>query len=236
VAERSETGEIVKRALAYPYASPRRSFLLEGAQATELVPEEILPDGSVSQTTVALPTSLQPLLAYGANASPQALARKLAALPEAPLFAARAWLDDFEVVYSRHVSPYGAVPATLLPSLGTSVELHVLYPNAEQLPLLVATEPNYELTRLSAISLRVELGPHETLTAVDAFLSRHGHLTVGGAPLALRGIPAHNRRLASLEEPDVLELVRSQLAPDGTLAHFITACVELGGVAPLPAL
>jgi len=236
VAERSDTGEIVKRALAYPYASPRCSFLLEGTEARELAAEEVPPAGSVSQTNVALPASLQPLLAYGANASPQALAHKLAALPQAPLFAARARLDDFDVVYSAHVSRYGAVPATLLPSPGTSVEAHVLYPNDEQLPLLVATEPNYELTRLSGISLRADLGPLETFHAVDAFLSRHGYLTVDGAPLALSGIPARNRRLASADEPDVLELVRSRLAPDGTLAHFVTACVELGGLAPLPPL
>lgn len=236
MAGRRDTGEIVKRALAYPYPSPRGSFLLRGEEVTELVPRETAPGGGVSQTSVSLPAGHRPLLAYGANASPAALTRKLAGLPQAPLFAARARLEDFDVVYSAHVSPYGAVPATLLPSPGTSVEVHVLYLDEEQLPRLVATEPNYDLTRLSGIVLRAELGPDDELSAVDAFVSRHGQLKLDGAPVALAAIPAHNRRFAELGEPEVLELVRAATSPELSLEQFILDCAEAAGLAPLPPL
>ena len=54
------------------------------------------------------------LLAYGANASPEALTRKLAHLPPEPIAALRVALRGWDVVYSAHVSPYGSVPATVV--------------------------------------------------------------------------------------------------------------------------
>lgn len=251
--ERSDTGEIVKRALAYPYASPAGSFVFVGGEACPL-PSRAPRLAEEERDRVSPPVELAldartPLLAYGANAAPAALARKLATLPDLPLPVLRADLDGFDVVYSAHVSPYGAVPATLRPSPGTSVAVHVAYPDAEQLPLLVASEPNYELTRLREVVCRVgnegdALDDGEpasaaaariaTLTSIDAFLSRHGALMVGAAPLALAAIPARHRRLPSAHQPEVLELVRSHLSPDLTREQFILGCVELGGVAPLP--
>jgi hypothetical protein len=242
VAERSDTGEIVKRALAYPYPIPA------GGKARPL-PD---PAGDEARDPAAVSLELDgrtPLLAYGSNAAPAALARKLAALPDLPLPVLHAELDGFDVVYSAHVSPYGAVPATLRPSPGTSVAVHVAYPDAEQLPLLAASEPNYELARLREVVCRVGNGadasdddepadaapaPIATLTSIDAFLSRHGALMVGAAPLALAAVPARHRRLPSARQPEVLELVRSHLSPDLTLEQFILGCVEIGGVAPLP--
>jgi hypothetical protein len=251
VAERSDTGEIVKRALAYPYAIPAGSFVFAGGKARPLPGPE--PAGDEARDPAAVSLNLDgrtPLLAYGSNAAPAALARKLAALPGLPLPVLRAELDGFDVVYSAHVSPYGAVPATLRPSPGTSVAVHVAYPDAEQLPLLAASEPNYELSRLREVVCRVgndadglddddepagaAPAPIATLTSIDAFLSRHGALMVDGAPLALAAIPARHRRLPSAHQPEVLELVRSHLSPDLTREQFILGCVEIGGVAPLP--
>jgi hypothetical protein len=243
VAERSDTGEIVKRALAYPYASPERSFVFAGGEARPLrtaSPDPAAGEGRAGATPAPGEFDLAgrtPLLASGANAAPEALARKLASAPGSPLPVLCAELLDFDVVYSAHVSPYGAVPATLHTSPGTSVSVHVIYPDAEQLPLLAATELNYELTRLREVVCRVETGAGETtLASIDAFLSRHGPLALDGAPAALAAIPARNRHLPSLSEPEVLELVRSRLAPDLGLEQFILGCVEIGGIAPLPAL
>jgi hypothetical protein len=271
VAERADTGEIVKRALAYPYASPERSFVFAGGEARPLrtaSPGPAAGEGRAGATPAPLEFDLAgrtPLLAYGANAAPEALARKLASAPSSPLPVLCAELLDFDVVYSAHVSPYGAVPATLHPSPGTSVSVHVIYPDAEQLPLLAATEPNYQLTRLRETVCRVDRGATAaeteatgpgtraapettTLASVDAFLSRHGPLFADDLPLppdqpgvprqgahvALAAIPARNRHLPSLLEPEVLEHVRSHLAPDLGLEQFILGCVEIGGIAPLP--
>lgn len=207
-----QAGEIVKRALAYPYPAPARSFIQIGGRTIPLPPEGV--------DLSARP----PLLAYGANGSPAVLARKLASLPDQPLPVLRAELDGFDVVYSAHVSPYGAVPATLLRSPGTTVPVFVAYPTAEQRRLLSATEPNYELEALRGISCRLEGGAE--LTALDAYLSRHGELRVDGSTIAL----------SAMAEPEILELVRAHLSPELTLERFILHTAEQGGIAPLPTL
>jgi hypothetical protein len=212
VAAPEQAGEIVKRALAYPYPSPERSFVQLGARSLDL------PEGGPELSGRA------PLLAYGANAAPVALTRKLAPLPDQPLPVLRAELEGFDVVYSAHLSPYGAVPATLRPRPGTVAAVFVAYPTAEQRRLLTATEPNYELETLSGISCRLE-GATE-LTALEVYLSRHGELQLDGAPIAL----------TSMAEPEILELVRSRLFPELTLEGLVLRAVEAGGIAPLPTL
>lgn len=215
----------MKRALSYPYSNPGCSFVHQVGEVRELGPAE---------AAAELDGARAALLAYGANAAPEALDRKLATLPRRPLPVLLAELEDFDVVYSSHVSPYGAVPATLSHSPGTRVRVHVVYPDAEQLPLLSATEPNYGLAPLAGIVCRVEgIG---AVAEVVAFASRHGSLRLGGAPVALAAVPARRRRWRAMPEPEVLEQVRARLEPDLTLEQFIAAAVERGGIVPLPFL
>ena len=177
--------ERLRRATAYPYEIPSRSFVQLGAETIALTELPDLRDR-------------RPLLAYGSNAAPEALTRKLAADPDTPLPLVRAELDEFDVVYSDHLSPYGAVPATLHPSPGTTAPAFVAYPTERQRRLLAATEPNYEEHRLSPISCRPELG--DPVTEVGAFLSRHGYLLLDGSPVALSAIAARGRRFPALDQ------------------------------------
>ncbi len=199
----AQTAAILKRALAYPYATPDRSYLYrDGA------PVELPDDGpDLSGRT--------PLLAYGANAAPEALARKLAPLPGTELPVLRAELDGFDVVYSAHVSPYGAVPATLLESPGTRAPVFVIHPTPEQRALLTASEPNYDLVEVDGIA---------------AYRSKHGPLSIDGSPVALAAVRSAGRTLPELDEPAVLEHVRSRFAPDLELGEFVRDCVERGGL------
>src|SRR3954454_9643334 len=116
---------ILKRALTYPYATPEHSYLYRDGLAHEL-PEEFDRSGRT------------PLLSYGANAAPEALTRKLAALPGEPLPVVRSELQGVDVVYSAHVSPYGAVPATLLERSATVAPVFVIPQTAEQRSFLAA--------------------------------------------------------------------------------------------------
>jgi hypothetical protein len=199
--------EPLRRALAYPYAIPVASFLQLGDRTLDLPATG--PDLSARE----------PLLAYGANAAPEALARKLAADPTTPLPLIRAELRDFDVVYSAHVSPYGSVPATLAASPGTTVTVFVAYPTADQRRLLSATEPNYEQRPLERISCRPEAG--NRLERLDAFLSRHGSLLIDGSEVALSAVPARDRRLPEMGEPQVLEHVRDLLWPQRSLEQLV---------------
>lgn len=195
----------------YPFEGPRRSFLQRGSRAVALEssPGELLDDGRRTA-----------LLAYGANASPRALAAKLGASTERdPLPALRASLLDLDVVYSAHVSPYGAVPATLRRSPGTTAAAFVLLVTEEQLGLLGATEPNYTLASLDGHRCRLEDGTE--LAGARAFLSRHGCLRAHGTAIALAAVEAHARALPHLAQPEVQALVRDRLAPGRPLGEFV---------------
>jgi hypothetical protein len=205
VVDPAQRQAILERALTYPYAAPQRSYLYREGRAEEL-PEHFGLGGR------------SPLLSYGANAAPATLALKLAALPGEPLPVVRSELHGFDVVYSAHVSPYGAVPATLLESPGTVAPIFVLHPTPAQHSLLTATELNYDLVRIGE---------------ADAYRSNHGCLEFDGSPVALAAVRSRGRTLPELDQPEVLERVRAQLEPELTLEEFIHACIERGGIKPL---
>ncbi|MGV1048365.1 MAG: hypothetical protein ACOYD4_07570 [Solirubrobacterales bacterium] len=212
--EPSTAGEILARAVAYPYEAPLLSFVQLGAETLEL------------PAAAADLAGREPLVSYGANASPAVLARKLAALPEVPLPVLRAELDGFDVVYSAHISPYGAVPSTLQRSSETTAPVFVAYPTAAQRQLLSASEPNYELRRLDGLALRTERG--EELPAASAYLSRHGCLLLEDSEVALAAIEAAGRRFPALGEVEVLERVRHILAPELDLERFVESSLDPG--------
>jgi hypothetical protein len=222
VAGSGDTGEILRRALSYPYATPNRSYLYHAGSAEEL------PAGGPDLS------SRVPLLAYGANAAPEALARKLAPLPEAELPVLRAKLHDFDVVYSAHVSPYGTVPATLKESGGTRAPVFVLYPNEKQLRLVTAKEPNYDLVALEGIACGLEDGTE--ISELAAYISIHGSLQLDGSEVALAAVRSLGRTLPELDEPAVLERARAELRPNLDLESFVRQCIEEGGIRPLPRL
>jgi hypothetical protein len=209
VVDPEQTAAISRRALMYPYATPDRSFLYCDGVALELPPEG--PDLS----------GRTPLLSYGANSAPEALARKLAPLPGVELPVLQAELEGWDAVYSAHVSPYGAVPATLTECPGTRTPAFIIYPTGEQRALLTASEPNYDLVEVDGIA---------------AYRSKYGVLTIDGSAVALAAIRSTDRTLPELDEPAVLERVRADLEPDLTLEQFVHACVERGGIKPLPKL
>jgi len=193
----------LKRALEYPYATPDRSYLYRDGEAREL--PEAGPDL----------TERTPLLSYGANSAPATLARKLAALPGVEMPVVRSQLSGFDVVYSAHVSPYGAVPATLHESPGTTAPVFVLHPTAEQHALLTATELNYDLVEVDGIA---------------AYRSKHGCLLLAGSPVALAAVRSEGRTLPELDQPAILDRVRAQMEPEASLERFVSRCVERGGL------
>jgi hypothetical protein len=147
------------------------------------------------------------LLAYGSNASPEVLRRKLGAAADAVL-ARPVTLADTDVVYSAHVSAHGAIPATLAHARGTEVDAWSLAVPATALAALDATEPNYV---------------REAHGAAQAYVSRHGPLLIDGAPVALAAVPARGRTLPALTEAELLEQVRRRLAPNEAPDGFVLA-------------
>lgn len=206
----NERNDVVERALGYPYRAPAEPFIQLGHQTLNPAALEIDRD------------SRTPVLAYGSNAAPRVLSRKLA-LSDQPVLVVPARLCEFDVVYSAHISPYGAVPATLQRSPGTEVRVHVIYMTDAQIGVISATEPNYEPRLLEDIECRLEDG--EELTEVSAYISRHGCLLVAGSEVALTAVAASGRALTAISEPEAMEWVRSTLCPDESLEAFVLANV-----------
>jgi hypothetical protein len=219
-----DSEELVRRALAYPYDPPAGSFVQIGHRTLPVPPEEIDVEGR------------RALLAYGANASPEALTRKLAALPPRPIPVLRVALSGWDVVYSAHVTRYGAVPAAVVESPGTVASVHLVFPDDEQLAALAATEGrNYRLERLVDFTAELEIGG-ERPSEIDAFISIHGPLLLDGSPVALAAIPARDRAFPELTTPEMIDRVRAALTPELSLTEFVLHHVEHGGVSPLPEL
>jgi hypothetical protein len=183
---------ILQRALRYPFEAPEGSFVLAGGRAR--------PAGDTPA-----PEGREPLLAYGANRSPGMLAAKLGTSAE-PLLAERVSVPDHDIVYSAHVSPYGAVPATILPCPGATATASVLHLTPAQRRALDATELNYEIAAVAGL---------------PAYVSRHGALELDGSPIALAAVSARGRTLPELDEPEVLERVAALLAPGVSVERFV---------------
>lgn len=219
-----DTDELVRRALAYPYDPPKGSFVQLGARTLPVPPQEIDVEGR------------RALLAYGANASPEALTRKLAHLPPRPIAVLRVSLSGWDVVYSAHVTRYGSVPAAVVASPGTVASVHLVFPDDEQLAALAATEgQNYRLEQLSGFTAELEIGG-ESPAEIDAFISVHGPLLLDGSPVALAAIPARDRAFPELTTPQMIDRVRAALRPDLSVPEFIRHYVTRGGLRPLPPL
>lgn len=196
--------------MGYPYPAPSHPFVQQGHETFD--PSEVEVDWG----------DRVPVLAYGSNAAPQALAHKLA-LSDDPVLVVPAWLHDFDVVYSAHISPYGAVPATLQHSPGTVARVHVAHMTNEQVVLVSATEPNYEPATLEDVDCRPDEG--EAVASLSAYFSRHGCLLVEDSEVALSAVRAIGRRFAEMSEPEVLEHVRASCCPSASIEDFVRANV-----------
>jgi hypothetical protein len=233
--------DILDRALSYPFPRPAASIAIAGDRVLELVELDMHDlgasvvrdgdaDGALAEVCRAAGLPAQSLerprtavLAYGSNASPAGLGWKFPDERSAVVPLIRGTLRGLDVVYSSHIAVYGSVPATLQSSDGTDVETFVALLTDAQLDLVTGWEINATYETLDA-DLSLELGdpPNE----VGAFLSRHGCLTADGAEIAVADVPASGRRFRAMTQPEVLEHVRSTVAPDLSLDDFVVRNVR----------
>lgn len=174
-------------------------------------------DDAVDPPPPRIPAGVTPVLAFGANASRAVLADKLGE-DGARTTVLAVDLHDADVVYSAHVSPYGAIPATLHPSPGTVVAARLLLVASVALDRLDATEPNYRRAPFGD----VEVAGLGTL-AVHAYRSRHGPLLLGDDAVAIDVVAARGRTLPALGQREVQAAVRDLIAPAAHLDDFVLA-------------
>lgn len=213
-----EADAIVRRAIEYPYAAPSHSYLYDARAIGHwrpLPPEPRLLEGRT------------PVLAAGSNRAPERLAQKFQALfPHARIPVTRAHLTGFDSVYCAHVTSYGSVPATLHPSPGTSVALHITWLTEDELACMHGTEQpgvNYHFVRLKNPDLALADGG-VTLDTAYAYLSVHGAMLDNGAPVALAAIEATGRRFAARAQSAMLSAL-ALAAPEVDVRTFIRGIV-----------
>ncbi len=237
------SGEAERLALAkgYPYEAPASSYLFRQGESDVSAPA-VWPAGSFQGRF--------PVIAHGSNRAPAQLTRKYGPPQEArrpetyrpetcqPEAAARsidavfpddipvtlARLHDYEVVYSAHMTRYGAVAANLQHAPGAAVEIFVTWLNEGQLRRMHETELGaeiYRFGRLQGVRLEQPADPLPSLDSVFVYLSSAGCLRVEDQPAALAAIPAAKRRFPALSQLEALEAVRRRLQPDLALDDFI---------------
>lgn len=220
MSESSERAVILKRAFGYPYELTHTSFVFQAgsAETHRLVARaDDFPDVS----------GRIPVLAVGSNQSPAQLARKFpfAAWGEIPT--SRVHLQDFDTVFSAHITGYGSIAAMLFPSPGTRVALYVNWLNERQLEAMHKTElpnENYHFGRLENLELSVEAGP--ALSAVHLYVGQRGAYAPGGFVVPLAEVPAEGRHLEAKSQKEILEMVRAQVQPGLRLEDFIISAIE----------
>jgi hypothetical protein len=186
-------------ARCYPYCRPEDCYLFHAGAAQPLPDPVARPELFAART---------PVIAHGSNRSPRQLARKFGAAAEIPV--SRAWLGDYDVVYSAHMARYGAIAANLCHAPGTRVEVWVNWLDEAQLARMHETELGAEIYRyglLKGVSIAPDSGPKHALTTVGVYLSTAGYLPLDGRPIALAAVPAENRRFESLTQHQALALV-----------------------------
>ncbi len=217
--------QILRRAKAYPFTIPSRSYVVAAGAHEELGPDAAAPDIS----------GRRPVLAVGSNQSPEQLSQKFSESGWAPIPVIRARLKDFDIVYSPHVASYGSIPATLAHSPGTTVSLFVNWLTPEQEERMHETEVsagNYHFGKLDGIELDLDpdLDSGPALTSAFVYISRRGAFLRDGVPVALRAIHAENRRWPALHQEEIQRHARDRCSPDQPLDAFILAAVENASV------
>lgn len=219
--------------IGYPWARPEGSYVLVDGSG-ELLSEM---DRHGRQATIDRFTSTgsgrSPILAIGANASPQGLWRKFGHFTEGEdrtLLALTGRLHDFDVVATAELALYGALPATLAPSPGTAVEAATIWVTRNQLTQLAWAEIPYRLGRIrSRFAVEAALADHEIADAdeVLAFVNRFGAFCPKGEPLALASIPAVDREFDALTQVELLDLsARMTFGEEHTAEALVRAVYE----------
>ena len=224
---------LLERAVGYPWSRPEGSFRLVD-DTVELL-EEMSADGraAVEDEFEASP-GRQPVLAFGANSSPEGLQHKFAHFPDPEdrtALVLTGWLHHFDVGAAAQHTLYLTIPATIFPSPGTKVRAALVWVTATQFTQLAWSEMNYRLGKLRA---RFDVdGSEQPVEEVLAFVSRFGALRLDDGPVALGAVPAKGRTAEALTQEQVLCAVAELTLGDGADAEALlrAACEDFGGTA-----
>jgi hypothetical protein len=212
--------EHYERAIGYPWERPPGSCLVTDEGVEDLADIDASRRKELVGEYVDEPADRVPLLAYGANGSPERLALKLAHLPdghrEALILAGD--LEGFDVGAAAQPPMFSSMPSTLIPSSGTAVRVAVLFLTPIQFTALWWTELSYKVGALTGITLTSDF-TEEPIERVILFISRFGAFCVDGSPVAMAAIAAKNRHSTALTQTEILDAAARMSIGEGFAAR-----------------
>ncbi|MEX0922047.1 MAG: hypothetical protein WDZ84_04670 [Rhodovibrionaceae bacterium] len=210
-----EPAALLALAKTYPFPAPPQSYLLRSGVLAPIAEADF--------------SERIPLLGHGSNRSPEQLTRKFT-LPDEPEWeipVTFAWLEDYDVVYSAHVTQYGAIASTLVHAPGCRVRIALNWLNERQVIRMHATEGrNYPFGRLEGLEVEVEGGPSPRFEAPYVYNSRHGALGQEGKPVGLAAVQATGRSHAALEQEAVQLYLRDRYHAGEEIDNYILANIR----------
>jgi hypothetical protein len=220
IGTRELVDEHYERAIGYPWERPPGSCLVSDEGVEDLADIDADRRKELVGEYVDESADRVPLLAYGANASPERLALKLAHLPDGHREALilTGDLEGFDVGAAAQPPVFSSMPATLIPSPGTAVRVAVLFLTSIQFTALWWTELSYKLGALNDIRLMTEV-MDEPIGRVILFSSRFGAFCVDGAPVAMAAIAARKRSSMALTQAEILDAAARMSIGEGSTAR-----------------
>jgi hypothetical protein len=219
---------LFERAIGYPWTRPLGSYRLTDTGVEPLEEMTAAERERVLAEFLSEAGGRLPVLAIGSNGAPEALERKFAHFPaerDRSVLALTGRLHDFDVGAAAQPSIYGAMPATLFPSPGTTVRATVLWVTPAQFTQLTWSELTYRLGRLKT-RFEVEEGD-EHFAEVLVFVSRFGAFCIDGRPVALAAIEATGRTAEALTQQQVLDAAAAlAIGPEARAETLVRAIFE----------
>ena len=216
----SDSGRLAL-AKGYPYAAPEGCYLLLNGETRPL-------EGGSAEA--ARFEKRFPVIAHGSNRSPEQLLRKFGRDAEIPV--SRGVLADHDVVYSAHMTRYGAIAANLAHAPGVQVSLWITWLTDRQLQRMHETELGSDIYRyghLEAAAITLESGPYDGIESAGVYLGSYGYLCRDGAPVGLAAVAADGRGHESLHQEDVLAHVRDRHRPGHDLDALLLEAIRDAG-------
>lgn len=220
-----------EHALGYPWERPPGSYVLAGDEV------ELLRDLDPARRAAAVAAfsgGRHPLVAFGANASPERLTMKFrhfAREADRRVLVLTGHLHDLDVGAVPSVPLLGYMPGSLFASRGTAVRAAVIWVTPAQVEQLAWSELSYRLGRLEEARFEADEAD-VTVDDLFAFVARLGAFCVDGEPVALAAIPAQRRAAPALTQGQLLDAVaRLVLGPDARREDLARAtCDDLRAV------
>jgi hypothetical protein len=217
-----------ERAIGYPWERRPGSCLVSDKGVEDLADVDAGRRNELVHRYVYESADRIPLLTYGANSSPERLALKLAHLPEGDHEAliVAGDLEGFDVGAVAQPPLFSSMPATLIPSPGTTVRVAVLFLTPAQFTALWWTELTYVVGALAGIRLVTDVIA-EPIDRVILFISRWGAFCVDGHPVAMAAIRAKDRRSAALTQAEILDAAaRMTIGEDACARDLVKSSFE----------